>query len=725
MAEREAVELGVQGAQRNRSFFQQAAQTNRAQAAGYVSNGLSDVMSGLSNFASTLSEQASMEVERQVEEDRIKQSTIAAQDIWKAENERQGITQDATVAGRMAYNTIVSKHDVQEANNRLVQLLQENPEMSQDDFLKAQQAEYQPLMDKYGVDKWTMRDTSMNIQESQQALVGVSEKIRSDYRTAKREEALNTSIQDLLGDPATTGADIVQNEIPARAKMMGVSEFSMKKMLMQAAATTAAQGDRRLLDQLEQTDWSKGSQLLKTANDQYDQWHAREMAPMIGDEMGKLELAAINGQASWGSTLKRIEQINQEFPGSYSAHAIASLRLRMDSAAKARVKENQGYGQSMVAMYNQSQIPLGLNQAYSDQERNKIAKNFEGGLALEAQKRIDAGGDPQQVSDWALQQQVAWSRSNRMKLPGLTSTLEAAMSFNPDDFKGEKDLPPYVKQQLKTLQVLDAQTMGMYFGEQDQTFASNFQSFSKNLPPDVAFRRAVQIKTNPYQVTRDMRDSQSTAVQAQVESVLNPSYLSQWLGGAKEVPEWQRAQMANKWGAEAQSKLYAGGLDPEKNAERTVKQQMSQMTQTYNGTLVNVPQGVYRHAMSADDKPVSQTQADNAMEAYTLTLLPEISKEAGRELTPDQISYQFTNDGSVFRIFDADGNQVGGAHLTQDAARIGKSADLDKLRKQIKVGKDKARQTAEEANDILYRQINGGTPWTGFMGGAAKPDKFY
>lgn len=725
MAEREAVELGVGGAQRNRAFFQQAAQTNRAGAAGYVSNGLADVMGGLANFANTLSEQAQTEVERQVEEDRIKQSTIAAQDIWRAENERQGITQDATVAGRMAYNTIVSKHDVQEANNRLVQLMQENPEMSNEDFMKAQQKEYQPLLDKYGVDKWTLRDTSMNIQESQQALVGVGEKIRGDYRVAKREEALNTSIQDLLGDPNASAEHIVMNEIPARAKMMGVSEFSMKKMLMQAAATTAAQGDKRLLDQLNVTDWSKGSQLLKTAQDQYDQWHAREMAPMLGDEMGKMELAAVNGQASWGSTLKRIEQINKEFPGTYSAHAIAGLRLRMDSAAKARQKENQGYGSSMLAMYNQGAIPLGLNQAYSDQDRNKIAKTFEAGLAQKAQEMIAQGQDPQQVSDWSLQQSVAWSRSNRMKLPGLTSSLEAAMSFNPDDFKGEKDLPPYVKQQLKTLQALDAQTMGMYFGEKDQTFASNFQSFSKTLPADVAFRRAIQIKNNPYQVTRDMRDSQSTAVQAQVEKVLDPAWYTKLFGSAKEVPEWQRAQMANRWGQEAQSKLYAGGLDPEKNAERTVKQQMSQMSQTFNGTLVNIPPAVYQHALSEDSKPVTNEMANNSMEAYTLTQMDNIKAEAGRELQPDQISYQFTNDGSVFRMFDNDGNQIGGAHLTKDAARIGKAADLDKLRKQIKQGKDKARQTSEEANDILYRQLNGNTPWLPAGGRIAEPNKFY
>ncbi|AWD90666.1 hypothetical protein [Pseudomonas phage Nerthus] len=713
MAEREAVTLGTQGPQRNASFFQQAAQTNRAQAAGYQSNGLAEVMGGLSQFASTLSEQAMQVVDRQVEDDKIKQSTIAAQDIWKAEDERQGISKDATVAGRMAYNSIVSKHDVQEANNRLVQQLQENPEMSQEDFMKAQQAEYQPLMDKYGVDKWTMRDTSMNIQESQQALVNVSENIRGQYRTQKREEALNISINDLLDNPNATGSDIVDKEIPARAAMMGVSEFSMKKMLMQAAVTKAGQGDVRLLDQLDKTDWSKGSQLLKSGRDQYDQWRARELAPMIGDEMGKLELAAVNGEASWGATLKKIEGINKAFPGSYSAHAIAGLRLRMDSAAKARQKQNVGYGDSMVAMYNQESIPLGLSGSYSSAEKGKISKAVEAGIAQASREMQARGADPQQASDWALKQSMAWSRANRVKLPGVASQLEAAIAYNPDDYKGG-EMPPYVKAQLNTLKSLDAQTMNVYFGQEDQTFAKNFQTFSRNMPDDQAFRRAMNIRNNPYMVNPTMKQAQQAATTERVENELSHNGLLTWLGiKPKSVPDWQRNQLANQWGRESESALYAGGLDPEKNAETVVKQAQTQMSQTYNGTLTNIPTGTIRHALSADDKPVSQQQADDALEAYTLTIMPEMRKDYGQDISSEDISFDFNKDGSVFRIIDRNGEQIGGSHLTSEAARIGKEANLKELRKQVDAGKAKARQTSEESTEALYRQLNGGIFNTG------------
>lgn len=707
MAEREAVQLGTAGPQRNASFFQQAAQTNKAQSAAYTSNGAAEFLGGLGQFANTLSQEAMQVVDRQVEEDRIKQSTIAAQDVWKSAEERAGISQDATVAGRQAYNAIISKHDVQEANNRLVQQLQENPEMSEEDFQKAREAEYKPLMDKYGVDKWTMRDTSMNIQESQQALVGVSEKIRGEYRTQKREEAINISINDMLGDPNATGADIVEKEIPARAAMMGVSEFSMKKMLMQAAVTKAGQGDVRLLDQLDKTDWSKGSQLLKSGRDQYDQWRAREMAPMIGDEMGKLELAAVNGEASWGSTLKKIEGMNQQFPGSYSAHAIASLRLRMDSAAKARVKQNVGYGDSMLAMYNQDHIPLGLNGSYSEKERSKITTAVEGGIAQASREMQARGADPQQASDWALKQSIAWSRANRIKLPGVASQLEAAISYNPDDYKGG-EMPDYVKAQLNTLKALDPQTLNVYLGQEDQTFAKNFQTFSRNMPEDQAFRRAMNIRQNPFMVTPTMKAEQQQAVQGQVEEVLDPAWYAKMLGSAKEVPEWQRKQVANKWSREAESALYAGGLDPKKNAEATVQSSMAQMAQTFNGTLVNIPAAKVRQALSADGKPVSQPQADAAMEAYTLTILPELRKEYGREVSAEELAFDFNKDGSAFRIFDTNGEQIGGSHLTADAARIGKSANLDNLRKTIGTGKAKTKQAHDEAQEALYNQLNGG-----------------
>ncbi|AWD90713.1 hypothetical protein [Pseudomonas phage Achelous] len=707
MAEREAVELGVGATQRNAQFFQQAAQTNRASAAAYVSDGLTDVMGSLAQFAGTLSEQAQVEVERQVEEDKIKQSTTAAQDVWKAQDERQGISQDATVAGRLAYNTILSKHDTLEANNRLVQLQQDNPDMSPEDFQKAQQKEYQGLLDKYGVDKYTMKEASFNIQESQQALIGVTEGIRKQYTTAKREEALNISIQDLLGDPNASADHIINNEIPARARMMGVSEFSMKKMLMQSAVTQAGQGDKRLLDQLDQTDWSKGSQLLKTGHDQYDQWHAREMAPMIGDAMGSLELAAVNGEASWGSTLKKIENMNKEFPGSYSAHAIAGLKLRMDSAAKARAKETQGLGLAMQAVYNQDSIPLGLNQTYSEKERNKIATTYEASLALKSREMIGQGQDAQQVSDWALKQQVAWSRANRMKLPALASTLEAAIAYNPDDYKGVEQ-PPYIKQQLATLKALDPQTLGVYLGEKDQTFARNFQSFSRNMDDSAAFRRAMNIRQNPYSVDGTMRMNQQAATAAQVEEVLDPAWYTKLFGTAKEVPAWQRDQLSNRWNREAESSLYAGGRDPKMNAESVVKQGMSQSSQTFNGTIVNVPPSVIRHGLSADDKPVSQAQANDALEAYTIKMLPELRKEYGQDIDMENLSFDFNKDGSAFRIYDNNGEQIGGTHLSHDAATIGKAANMEELRKTVETGRQKAKRTSEESTQALYRQLNGG-----------------
>lgn len=707
MAEREAVELGVGATQRNAQFFQTAAQTNRASAASYQSNGLAEVMGGLSQFASTLSEVAQVEVERQVEEDKIKQSTIAAQDVWKAHDERQGISQDATVAGRLAYNTILSKHDTLEANNRLVQLQQDNPDMSPEDFQKAQQKEYQGLLDKYGVDKYTMKEASFNIQESQQALIGVTDSIRKQYTTQKREEALNISINDLLGDPAADAAHIIDNEIPARARMMGVSEFSMKKMLMQQAVTTASQGDKRLLDQLDKTDWSKGSALLKTGHDQYDQWHAREMAPMIGDAMGNLELAAINGEASWGSTLKKIEGINKEFPGSYSAHAIAGLKLRMDSAAKSRAKETQGLGLAMQAVYQQDAIPLGLNNTYSEKERNKIATTYEAALAQKSREMIAQGQDAQQVSDWALKQQVAWSRANRVKLPGLASSLEAAIAYNPDDYKGQEQ-PAYIKQQLATLKALDPQTLGVYLGEKDQTFARNFQSFSRNTDDQAAFRRAMNIRQNPYSVTGTMRQNQAQETAAQVEKVLDPAWYTNIFGSAKSVPSWQRDQLANKWNREAESSMYAGSIDPKMNAESVVKQGMSQSSQTFNGTIVNVPPAVLRSGLSTDDKPVSQSQADDALEAYTIKIMPELRKEYGRDLERENISFDFNKDGSAFRILDNNGEQIGGTHLARDAARIGKDANIEQLRKTIDKGKVDARETSEQSTEYLYRQLNGG-----------------
>ncbi|AWD90621.1 hypothetical protein [Pseudomonas phage Njord] len=707
--ERQAVELGSLNTQRSTSFAQQSVQPTRS---GGVDTTGSQIMGALSQFAGQLDEVAQLEVQKTIADDRIKQSAIAAQDTYRTEQQRQGLTQDATVAGRQAYNAIIGQHDVLTANNALVQAKQDNPDMSDEDFKKLQQKAYDPLIKQFGVDKWTLDNVTKTIEASQAPLVRVTEGITSEYRGAKRQEALNISIQDMMGDPAADVNHIVQNEIPARASMMGVSEFKMKQMLMSTAVSRAATGDIRLIDELDKTDWAKGSTLLTTGREQYQQWRAKEMAPIIGDRMGTIEMKALNGEQGWGATMRQMENMNKEFPGTYSAGAFASMKVRMDAEAKRRAKEAVMLTQASEAVYNQDVIPLAMDNSYSKSEKDKVVKGYDAWLSQKNRELRAQGKSADEANAITLKHGMDWSRANRVPLPQVKANLEAAISYNPDDYKGQQ-LPEYLSQSLATLKRLDKATMGVYLNDTDATFAQNFQHFSQNMDDQSAFRRAKQIRDNPFRVDRDMRVAQGEDVASAVESALERGKIKQFFG-EKNVPQWQRQQLANKWGADADTRLYSGGFSTKNNAEYAVQEGMAQMTQTYNGTMMNVPANKLVQRLAPVDTEtgkvkgkVSPTQASNAMEAYTLTLMDQLKKESGKDLTVEDISYDFNSDGSMFRIIDKDGEQIGGNHLTYDAGEVGRKADLDKLREVQKVGKKKAAQTREEATQELYRQLNG------------------
>ncbi|ATW58194.1 lysozyme domain-containing protein [Pseudomonas phage uligo] len=712
--ERQQVGLGQVNAQRSSSVAQNAVQPTRQR--GVDTTG-AQIMGALSQFAGQIDEVAQMELQKSIAEDKIKQSAIAAQDTYKSQAERAGLTKDATVAGRQAYNSIVGQHDVLEANNRLVQAKQDSPDMSDEDFKKMQEKEYSPLIKQYGVDKWTLGNLTDTIAQSQAPLVRVTEGITSEYRGQKRQEALNISIQDMMGDPAADINHIVQKEIPARAAMMGVSEFTMKKMLMQTAVSRANNGDIRLIDELDKTDWSKGSAILTTGREQYQQWRAKELAPVIGDQMGTIEMKALNGEASWGSTKKQMENMNAEYPNTYSASAFASMKVRMDAAARQRAKEAKMMTQASEAMYKQDAIPLAMDNSYSQADKTKIVKQFDGWIAEKNKELISQGKTPDEANAITLQYGMNWSRANRIPLPQVKSNIEAAINYNPDDYKGQ-ELPVYMKQSLNALKRLDKATMGVYLGNDDATFAMNFQHFSQNMDDTAAFARAKQIRDNPYRVTSEMRTSQAESVETAVDNAMTPSKLSvmgSWIGltDPKTVPDWQRKQIASRVQADAESRLYSGGYNTDSNAQFAVESSVAQMTQTFNGTMMNAPANKLRQNMAPIDpetgKPkgaVTPEQINNAMEAYTRTLMPQLQKESGKELEDSDISFDFNSDGSMFRILDKDGEQIGGNHLTHEAGEIGRKADLEKLREMSKKGQAKRKQTQEETQEELFRTIN-------------------
>ncbi len=637
------------------------------------------LLQGLSKFASSASEMVGTIVQQKIESDKITQSERAAKDMMATEKERQGITQDSTVAGQLAYNAIIGKHDTMEAGNSFVEWYRANADADEKTVSAKKKELYDPLLSKYGTDPLTLKQVSLQVQESQFAVAAAQEGIKQEHRQKKAVEAIGISVGDLLADPRADIDHIVDTEIPARAKALGLDEFTYKDSLLKSAASRAASGDARLLSKLESTDWSKGSSELERARNQYESFVAKENAVAIGNAKADIMIAAENGE-SWGSILGKVSALNAKYPESFSAEAIASMKVQRAHAAKVAAFNTQLMKASSDPIKDENAIPLGLNSNYTPSEKDKHIKAKEAEWSKKSQDLVSSGMPEADALAAITKEKVDWSKVNRMTVPSLKDGLTALVNMNPKEDFVNGDLPAYVSKNISLIQGMDDTTLDMYFtNKEDKTMALNIRSSLKNRDPFNAFKRAYDIRRTPQLLSRDAQQLQEEDAATSVMEKLTtkwykPLTSSQGIlaqGTRSSVPEWQLPSIIQEVAQEAKLHQLRGGTDTKANADYASNVIISQKSQTFNGTLINQSKPQLAQSMGV---PVQET--DKYLGYYASSLLPEMIKEYGSELTVDDISFDVAPNGTSFTIMHkgADGipEQLGGRHLFSDVAMEGK-----------------------------------------------------
>ncbi|QHB42734.1 hypothetical protein [Vibrio phage VP-HS15] len=649
----------------------------------------SQILDAVGRFAEAGYTVASTEAQKQIEADKIRQANRAAEDLMRTSEERQGITEDSTKAGQLAYNMIVGKHDTMQAGNQFLEWYNQNPDADEATINDMKTQLFQPILDKYGTDPQTLKAVSLQVQDAQFSVMQAQENIKKEYQTKKAKEAISISINDLLADPNADVQHLVDVEIPARARALGQGEFDVKSSLVNEAVNRASDGDNRLLKDLQKRDWSKNLPALDKAQREYDSFIAKQRAVVIGDTMADIETQALSGTVSWESTLRKIERINSQYPNTYSKERVASLKKQRANAIAKQKTSTDIAIDSSKAFTDESAIPLGLLGKYTPKEKKDYINQLESAWSDKAKSLVDDVGMSEADANTAiLKEKLDWSRVQRMPIPSLKDNLEALINLNPEETT-EEELPAYATNALNVIQMMDDTSLSMYFTEKDSlAMAMNIKSGMKNRSPYSSFRRAYDIRRNPYSISNEQRTEQRDAVADVIEEELNAKW---YQFGKKDVPEWQRDKLTNVIGEEAQSFLYRGGLDVDQNAKTAASSKLANYSQTFNNTLINKTKPELAQSIGVRTELV-----DRYMKHFASNVL---SSEEINPLgvAPEDVEFVVNDTGTTFIMLDRFGEQVGDARfLMSDVKRYGEKGESERIEEIASEAEAEREQRLEE-----------------------------
>lgn len=658
----------------------------------------SNILNSLSKFASTGSAEATRQVRAEIETKKALGASRAAQDLIKTEEQRQGITDDDVLATKLSYNAIVGQHDTMEAGNSFVEWYRANPEASDSDIENKKTELYQPLFEQYGGDEQSVKQISLQVQESQFGLSAVQEKIKQGYRIDKNTEALTMSVGDMLSDPNVDVASMIGDSIPTQAKALGLDEFAYKKVLMQEMSARASEGDARLMNQLSKVNWAKDSALLDKAKTNYHQHVAKENAVAIGDAMGSIEIENKSLTVPWNTTLRKIDQLNKRFPNTYSSVRIASLKQQRQAAIKTDKTNTGMLQQHEKNKSSEDSIPLGLDTQYTPKELTDHVKYLEGSWAKKSEELQESGQfNKEEVNAAILKQKLDWSRTERVPVPSLKKNLEGLINLNPEDYPNSKELPEYATSAFNILKTMDSTMIGMYFSnDKDKAMAMNIKQGMSTRDDYSAYKRAFNVKMSPYNPSFEKREDLAIDLETAVSDKLTHTFSI--IGFGKDAPDWQQAHVLNKVTPIANTNMHNGVIDTEENAKQSVAEYLKDTSQTFNGSLINKPKATLAKGMSTSDYNVPVEKVDGYVESFVLANSDLIKEEWGSEVDSNDISLDVNETGTSFVMRYKGGEQIGGRFNLQDISTVGRKANLKDLRELVtKTQAELTKQRKEEA----------------------------
>lgn len=613
-------------------------------------NRAASILEGLSGFVDVSSEAAFRQAQLDVEKKKIAGMSLAMSG--------GKIGEENTKAELMGYELVQSQSELAKLNEELATTIQQNPEMSDEEFNKVKETRYGELLAKYqDSDPDVFKAISVKAQESQITMYGIEQQSRQKYREFKAEETLNYNIGSQL-DAAKTVEDgtVLIDQYISQGRAMGLSEPKIKDMLFNQMKLTASQGDNRLLTFISNVDWgkytpeSKQAQSLyksyiKQAKAEYEAALQKQNVFAYGQGLAELERMAKSGASDAELTIKM-----QQLQGAglkFSPSTVASY-LTMGK----QMSESQMQLQSNVAAWQQNKgmFNLAQNPYIPAEDKGKVLGAAEAAIVQQAEQVPE-----DQKADFTISNMIQLSKQEGMPVKTITTALTSLTQLDP-----QAPLTPSTQIWTKYLMAADDQTIRMNVpSEKDQAVLFGMRDYLINNQNqgEEAFKTAISrgqtVRDNKVPLSRQQTTMIQNKALSATKDFKDPT-LQSWYFRAKGMPSEVRDYVTNQISARAQS-LYGVTMNPEKAVEIATKEFRQNNMVLTGGVVANIGVNqlaafVPEFAKQGDDATVVQKKAVSALDYQLDKVLQAQSKTDGMEYKREDARVIFSNSGQTYQV---------------------------------------------------------------------------
>lgn len=665
----QGTQANVQQKSLNRSTVNTAV---RVQAEDNSSN-VDRVVRGISQFGGVIEAGAKAERERKLELDKVTQTSRAVAGLAP--------TDDATTEGLQAYQVVKVRDDMLDVNAQVSSAIEQNPEMSEDEYEELTRSLYQPVLQKYQGNQVMMDAVSNRMQESQVQLQTKRRAVQKQHLQFKNQDLFKESIttyRDAASDPTDLHQALTMDGIMSKeGYALGVDAETQRTMLVQQAVLDADEGDTRLLNALKMESWADNDPRIDKAEETAQKWNAQENAVAIGTQWGKIQDSWKNRRASWAQTTAAIEQLNSQFPGTVSASAVASLRQSQKDVVKKDQAVNKAMLSSFRAMTDPDAVPLGQDDLYSDKEKRDVASKVNDAIDDKYNKLVASGElDEASARTHRVKDKLIWSSKNRVIIPQIKSVM-GAISASPLDPNGEGT--ERIDGAIDLMSQMSAGVMDMYATEKQQEFYNNYRLIaSEDNTASAKYRAWSSVYKDSGlrpEEQKDLRDNVSSRVTEMGDGGFWEG-IGRKLGvtDQKAIPDWHARQLTRSMEAEAKARVALGGNNVEAIAEQVPARFEATHTRLKNGTFMSGNSADVAKAMTYRDGDevvqINPTTVPDAFDSFMENNLSELQRESAiDDLTPDDMEVRVGQSGRTFTIADSFGTVLTAPIPMEDVGR--------------------------------------------------------
>ena len=545
------------------------------------------VVSGLMAFSGQALESSVRSEKAKIDLDKVTQQQRALQGLDP--------TDDATNAGIRAYQVVNMRDQVLETNAELAKTVQENPGMTDDEYAVATRAAYSSLISQYQPDAQLSKALSNRLQESQVQLHQIRTAAQKGHQAWLRADALGSSLEEYR-EAAGSIEELSQaigedGSLSAEADALGVTPEEFRNTLVNAAKRDAEVGDGRILSAIEGQEWASRDPRVAQAREIYKRKEAYKNAVKIGSIRGDIEMAWKKRQASWEQTEAALDNLNERYPGSVPAAAVASLKQQQASIAAKEDKSTQVQIDIIRSLDGES-TPVGLRVDLTNEEVSDgvvgVSQTID---ELTAQLVETDELDPTEAYGYAVDRKLEISRTG-LKIPEFERIFSSLSSLDPADFQNEDGVPDWANKALSILPKLNESDIALYgTNSKTRAFINNYNAMRETEEADPrAWRRAWAATHGDTNLTPEQQATGRSDAREEADNALDRNLLevgTAWFTDSEAVPDHIRNWVSTEAAREASVLMGSGATDPKSVGDAAAEIALGNFTILASGSAIN------------------------------------------------------------------------------------------------------------------------------------------